>query len=300
MFRLAFAMSPAPRRLFKVFSAGIFALLLGLVAPCLAGPLRLGINNGLANDSQLQMNNAAQAIADLISRATGQQTFWAAHFDGSAKGGHREDFAFVKPPLLTAKLLAQGWQLVAVARDSIGFGTDLIAPACPGKPGQVQLGGSSLSVLGLPANRPAVCVPISQVWKSPAVVLLSPKAGSPVDRVAHQMWRKHGPLPTVVHVDTQNAVAGLMRDMGVKAVGVVTPLVSHRWVAEGGVILAHEPMPFWAMLAAPDTPASLVDKVRGALLSDASAEVDARLKIAGWQLGSAGEYAAFAQSLQAR
>lgn len=288
---------PAPGRAALLICASMLC-----AASAAAAPLRMGVNNGLANATQVAMDNASQALADVVSNATGQKVLWSAHFTVKTAqdkpGTVSDDFAFVKPPVLTAKLLAQGWQLVAVAQDTIGFGTDLIAPACPGKPGEVQIGGPGLSVLQLPTNIPETCMPVAKVWTAPNAVLLSPAAGSPVDRMAIKMWKRHAPtLPQVVHVKTQNAVTGLMQEMGVKAVGVVTPLVSKQWVAHGGVLLDHEPMPFWAMIAAPDTPPALVAKVRAALLSPASAEANKALHIPGWETGDPATYAAFLKKL---
>ncbi len=270
-----------------------------------AAPLMLGVQNGLANESQLAMDNAAQALADLIGGTAGRSVLWKAHFTAKdavpSPAETRYDFAFVKPPNLVALLLAKGWTLVATAKDPFGFGTDFIAQPCPGHPGQVLLGGPSMAILNVAELGPARCVAVDKVWTATDAVLLVPAKGSLVDKMATRLWREHGAaMPRVVHVDTQNAVTGLMRDMHVSAIGVVTPLVSKPWVANGGVLLQHAPMPFWAMLAAPGTSPDLIAKVRAALTGPAAAHADKALHIPGWQAGDAKPYLAFQQWLEAK
>ena len=268
--------------------------------------LLLGVQNGLANENQVAMDNAAQTLADVIGAAAGRKVIWEAHFSAKdaapqTSGSSHYDFAFVKPPNLTALLLTKGWKLVATAKDPVGFGTDLIAQPCPGKPGQVLLGGPGLSILGLSEAQPATCATSATVWNSPAAVLLIPAKGSLVDKMASKLWLQHASaLPKIVHVGTQNAVTGLMQDMHAPAIGVVTPLVSKKWVAGGGVLLQHQPMPFWAVLAAPDTPPDMVGKVGAALLSPAADRANKALHIPGWNAGDPKPYIAFLQWLNAK
>ena len=270
-----------------------------------AAPLMLGVQNGLANESQIAMDNAAQTLADVVGSATGRNVLWKAHFTAKdatpSAGDSRYDFAFVKPPNLTALLLTKGWTLVTAAQDPMGFGTDLVAQPCRGSPGEVLLGGPALSILNVSDLDAAQCVPAAKVWTAPNAVLLVPAKGSLIDKMAVRLWREHSPaMPRIVHVDTQNAVTGLMREMHVPVVGAVTPLVSKQWVAGGGVLLQHAPMPFWAMLAAPGTPPDLSDKVRAALTGPAAARANKALHVPGWVAGDAKAYLAFQRWLDAK
>ena len=265
----------------------------------------LGLNFGLAVADQQSQYVAAQGLATLLGDAVHLKVIWESGFN-LAKAGPSGDagvpsfgFAFVKPPNLTAALLAKGWHLVAEGEDTIHFGADLIASACPGQPGKVLLGGSSLSILGLASVPPQACVPPDEVWQSPSAVMLSPKEGSLVDLIAQKIWREHGATPKhIARVQTQNAVIGLMRDMHVTAVGVVTPVVAKAWSARGGIVLAHRPMPFWALVAAPEVPPQEIEQVRSALMSPTAAPVNKALHIPGWKVGDPKVYADFLKWLK--
>lgn len=269
--------------------------------PAPAAEVVLGINNGLLYGNQMEVQSIGVPFADLLGKATGQKMIWDGSFDAKTAqaGGSSFQFAFVKPPGLTAQLLAKGWHLVAVAKDPIGFGTDLIALPCPGKPGEIALGGQSLAVLGLPKQIPATCVPVAQVWTSPSAVMLSAQ-NSLVEHVARKMWKEHNAnaAPIQAQVKSQDAVVGLMEQMHTAVVGAVTPVFSRQWIARGGVLLQHQPMPFWALIAAPNTPAGQIDAARAALM-DASAErLNRTLKITGWEAGSPKAYADFLKWLR--
>lgn len=261
-----------------------------------AGPTQvLRVQNGLVQENEVALANGAQALADVISRASGRRTLWMAHDAlGAAVVQQQADYSFVKPPSASAKMLAKGWQLVAVALAPQGFGVDFIAQPCPGHPGSVLLGGPTLTTLGVSTSTPATCVPVSQVWTSPAAVLLAPAKGSLVDKVAGKLWRMHASkLPPTVHVQYQNAVTDFMQLTHAAVVGVVTPLVSAQWRAHGGVVLAHQEMPFWTVLAAPGVPPEQVAKVRAALLSPDAAAMNRALHVAGWKAGDPQVYADF-------
>ena len=260
-----------------------------------AAPLLLQVRNGLVQENEVALSNGAQALADTIDRATGRRTLWVAHDAlGPTLARQQPDYAFVKPPSISARLLAKGWQLVAVALPPHGFGVDFIAQPCPGHAGQVLLGGPTLSTLGVAASAPASCVPAGQVWNSPAAVLLAPARGSLVDKVAAKLWRMHGrALPRTVHVQYQNAVTDFMQLSHAAVVGAVTPLVSAQWRAHGGVVLAHQEMPFWTLLAAPGVAPDQVAKVRAALLAPDSQAMNRTLHVAGWKPGDPQVYADF-------
>lgn len=292
--------------------AALLALSCGMLSPAIAAPsatvtvksapLILGINNGLLYGNQIEIESIGIPFAELLEKTTGQKVTWNGAFDaktaGSSKPGESFDFAFVKSPLLTAELLPKGWHLVAVARDPVGFGTDLIAQACPGKPGQVALGGESLAILALNKQIPATCVPADKVWSSASAVLLSVETGL-VEQVGKKMWKAHSAsLPELAQVRSQNAVVGLMQDMHVAVIGAVTPVFSKKWVASGGMLLQHQPMPFWAVVAAPGTSPDQINAVRAALTSSASDRLDRVLKIPGWEVGSPKTYADFLQWLK--
>lgn len=265
----------------------------------------LGLNLGLAVGNQQDQFVVAQKLAALIGKAAQRKIIWETGFNlaklktAGSNGALPFSFAFVKPPNLTAALLAKGWRLVAVGQNTLHFGTDLIAQSCPGQPGKVLLGGSSLSILGMNALPAQVCVSPAQVWQSPSAVMLAPQQGSLVDLVAQKIWREHGGLPRhISRVNTQNAVIGLMRDLHVAAVGVVTPVVSKAWADQGGIVLAHQPMPFWALMAAPDVPVQQIEAVRSALLGGSASEVNRALHIPGWEVGDAKPYADFLKWLK--
>ncbi|MGE0072360.1 MAG: hypothetical protein AB7S55_04790 [Thiomonas sp.] len=263
-----------------------------------AEPLLMGFQFGLAAENQQSLHVIGQTLSELVGSSLNRKVIWTADFTlraaQSTLGGKPYAFAFVKPPNLTASLLAKGWQLVVSGKDTLHFGTDLIAQPCPQQRGKILVGGSTMSILGLPPTMPQRCIDPAEVWTSASAVLLAPQAGSLVDQVAQKLWREHSPrLPAIVHVKTQNAVTGLMRDMHVAAIGVVTPVVSKQWLAEGGVLLQHQPMPMWAVLAAPDVPAETVSKVRAALLGPESAQANKALGLAGWEVGSPRAYADF-------
>lgn len=294
------------------FGAALLALCCGLSHPAIAAPstraaaksapLTLGINNGLLYGNQMEIQSIGIPFAELLDKATGQRATWNGDFNAktaqSATPGEAFDFAFIKPPALTAQLLAKGWHLVAVAKDPIGFGTDLIAQPCPGKPGQVALGGQSLAILALNKQISATCVPADKVWSSPSAVLLSVE-NSLVEHVGQKMWKEHSAVPPrLAQVQSQDAVVGLMRDMHVAVVGAVTPVFSKKWVASGGVLLQHQPMPFWAVLAAPDTSSDQIAAVRSALMGGASERLNRTLKIPGWEAGSPKAYADFLKWLK--
>ena len=295
---------------FRFFSCLVFAALLGPAGAARAATAHapsnwvLGIQNGLVQENAVAVDNASQSLADFIGNATGHRVIWEGHFTaelaGSAAQGQAYDFAFVKPANLTAALLSKGWRLVAVAKSPVEFGTDLIAQPCPGKPGQVLLGGPTLAVLGVEQNIPQTCVPPSGVWSSPAAIILAPAKGSLVDKVAQKIWREHAAaMPGhYAYAKYQNAVTGFMQSTHVAVIGAVTPIFSRIWRAQGGVVLAHQSMPFWALLAAPRVPAASIRSVRTALLSTQSESVDKALHIPGWEAGSPEPYAAFMQWLR--
>ncbi len=295
--RRAFAVCLPWRRCLR----GLSALALGATLQVAgAAPLLLRVQNGLVQENEVAMANGAQALANTIGRASGQRTLWVAHDAlGPALVRQPADYAFVKPPGMSARLLAKGWQLVAVALPPHGFGVDFIAQPCPGHAGSVLLGGPSLSTLGVRSAAAAQCVPPNRVWKAAGAVLLAPAKGSLVDRVAAKIWRMHADrLPPTVHVQYQNAVTDFMRLTHAAVVGVVTPLVSAQWRAAGGVVLAHQDMPFWTLLAAPGVAPAQVDKVRAALLAPDAGEMDRALRVAGWKPGDAQVYADFLRWLK--
>ncbi len=271
-----------------------------------AAPLLLGIQNGLVQENAVKMDNTAQALADLIGSAAGRKAIWEAHFTAKqvppSPQGQPYDFVFSKPANLTALLLSKGWQLVAVAKSPVEFGTDFIAQPCPGKPGEALLGGPTLTTLGVAQNIPQTCVKPADVWTSPAALVLAPAKGSLVDQMAQKMWRERsgGKPGHFIYAHYQNAVTDFMQFTHAAVIGTVTPIWSKKWKAHGGLILAHQPMPFWAMLAAPGIPVATVDKVRASLLAAGSAGVDRMLNIPGWEAGDPKPYAALMQWLHAK
>ncbi len=267
-----------------------------------AGSQLLRVQNGLVQENEVAVANGAQALADAITHATGKRTLWVAHDAvGSALAAQAADYAFVKPPSASAKLLAKGWHLVAVAQAPQGFGVDFIAQPCPGHAAEVLLGGPTLSTLGVAASGPAKCVSLREVWSAPDAVLLAPAKGSVVDKVAAKLWLQHASkLPPTVHVQYQNAVTDFMQVTHAAVIGVVTPLVSAKWRAAGGVVLAHQEMPFWTVLAAPSVGADQVARVRAALLAPQARSLDRVLHVAGWVAGDPQTYADFVHWLAAR
>jgi hypothetical protein len=286
-------------------AAATQANVLAATAPA-AAPMLLGIQNGLVKENPLKTDNMFQALADLVGTAAGRKVIWEANFTAKQAApspqGLAYDFVFSKPPNLTALLLSKGWQLVAVAKSPVEFGTDFIAQACPGKPGEVLLGGPSLSLLGIAQNIPQTCVKPADVWTSPAAVVLAPAKGSLVDQMAQKMWRERsgGKPGQFVYTRYQNAVTDFMQFTHTAVIGAVTPLVSKKWKADGGMVLAHQPMPFWAVLAAPATSAATVDRVRASLLGSGSSGVNKMLNIPGWEAGDPKPYAALMQWLRAK
>ncbi|SCC91970.1 conserved exported hypothetical protein [Thiomonas sp. X19] len=290
----------------------LFSMLLGLAPAAHAAPaptsptLMLGIQNGLVQENAVALGNTAQELADVIGAAAGRKVIWEANYSKADAGkqaseGSHFDFVFSKPPNLSAALLSKGWQLVATAKSPVEFGTDFIAQPCPGKPGEVLLGGPTLAILGVERVPPATCVAAADAWKSPAALLLTPTKGSLVDKVATKLWlQRAGTPPKVIYVAYQNAVTGFMQTTHAAVIGAVTPLVSKKWKAEGGIVLAHQSMPFWALLAAPGTPAATVDKVRAAMLGNPSQRLNEMLHIPGWEAGSPKPYAEFMQWLKAK
>ena len=272
-------------------------------APAAGGATQLlRVQNGLVQENEVAVANGAQALADVISHATGKRTLWMAHDAvGATLAAQPADYAFVKPPSASAKLLAKGWHLVAVAQAPHGFGVDFIAQPCPGHAAEVLLGGPTLSTLGVATDAPAKCVSLRDVWTQPGAVLLAPAKGSLVDKVAAKLWLQHASkLPPTVHVQYQNAVTDFMRVTHAAVIGVVTPLVSAQWRATGGVVLAHQEMPFWTVLAAPSVGADQVSKVRAALLAPDARSMDRALHVAGWVAGDPQVYADFMHWLAAR
>lgn len=296
---------PSPLRLAAAGLLALASVCVPGVAPALAArapaaastaaPQLLRVQNGLVQENEVAVANGAQALADAITRATGRRTLWVAHDAiGSALAAQPADYAFVKPPSASAKLLAKGWQLVAVAVPPLGFGVDFIAQPCPGQAAAVLLGGPTLSTLGVATDAAARCVPVRDVWNAPMAVLLAPAKGSLVDKVAAKLWLQHASkLPPTVHVQYQNAVTDFMQVTHAAVIGVVTPLVSAKWRAGGGVVLAHQEMPFWTVLAAPTVAPEQVDKVRSALLSADAKPMDHALHVAGWVAGDPQVYADF-------
>ncbi len=284
---------------------GLLSLATALLMPAQAAPVPaatapgapqlLRVQNGLVQENEVALADGAQRLADTIGRATGRRTLWVAHDAlGPALAAQPAAWAFVKPPSISAKLQAKGWQLVAVALPPHGFGTDFIAQPCPGHADSVLLGGPTLSTLGIAGSGLASCVAVRDVWNSPAAVLLAPAKGSLVDKVAAKMWLMHAPkLPPTVHVQYQNAVTDFMQVTHAAVIGVVTPLVSAQWRAHGGLVLAHQQMPFWTVLAAPGVPASQVAKVRAALMAPDAQPLDRALHVAGWEAGNPQVYADF-------
>ena len=300
------------RRAVAFFGAVCFALCLGVSGSANAAPnpanktapateMVLGINNGLLYGNQMEIQSVGVPFAELLGKATGQKVIWDGSFDAKSAqtSSSRFAFAFVKPPGLTAQMLAKGWHLVAVAKDPVGFGTDLIAMPCPGKPGEIALGGQSLAVLGLRTQVPATCVPAAQAWTSPSAVMLSVE-NSLVEHVGKKMWMEHNGkgAPLAAQVKSQDAVVGLMEQMHTAVVGAVTPVFSKQWIAKGGVLLQHQPMPFWALIAAPGTPPEQVDAARAALTSASAERLNRTLKITGWEAGSPKTYADFMKWLR--
>ena len=294
---------------FGLLLVAVFALAAqpgtAMAAPAGAN-LTLGIENGLVQESAVEVGTTAQSLADLIGNATGRKVIWEARYSTAAAnhgaGGQGFDFMFSKPANLTATLLAKGWHLVAVAKLPIEFGTDFIAQPCPGKSGEALLGGPTLAVLGVQDAPAATCVPVAQIWKSPSAILLTPAKGSLIDKVASKLWLEHAStLPRIVHVEYQNAITGFMQTTRAAVIGAVTPMVSKTWKAEGGVVLAHQALPFWALLAAPGTSPDAVDKVRAALVATGrDSFLNKSLHIDGWENGNPKTYAELLRWLDAK
>lgn len=295
------------RGLLKAALVALLSLPVVAMAASTGGNLSLGIQNGLVQENAVEVSSSAQGLADLIGGATGRKVIWEARYSAGdanqgAQSGPSYDFMFSKPPNLTAILLSKGWHLVAVAKPHVEFGTDFIAQPCPGKPGEVLLGGPTLAVLGVDHAPEATCVPADAIWKSPSAILLTPAKDSLVDKVAAKIWLQHSnTLPRVIHVQYQNAVTGFMQTTHAAVIGAVTPMVSKTWKAEGGVVLAHQPMPFWALLAAPGTSTETVDKVRAALIaSGQDSFLSKGLHIRGWENGNPKAYAELIQWLRGK
>lgn len=213
----------------------------GAAAPA----LHLGLQMGLLGGSAAQTFALGQYLGDILGGALNRPVTWVVQTPQQTRTTP-QPLMFIRPPDMTADLLAKGWKLVAVARGQAHFGVDLIASPCAGQPGKVQLGGSKTALLGVHTSLVPVCVDPSQVWTSPAAVLLTPQRGSLVERVARKMWHRHtAGAPVLAHAGTQEGVIGLMRDMHVPTVGVVTPTISGQWQAESGVVLV------WYQTASP-------------------------------------------------
>ncbi|MGC9163917.1 MAG: hypothetical protein ACP5F9_10290, partial [Thiomonas sp.] len=115
-----------------------------------------------------------------------------------------------------------------------------------------------------------------------------------------KMWKAHnGKGPQLqARVQSQDAVVGLMEQMHTAVVGAVTPVFSRQWLSKGGVLLQHQPMPFWAVIAAPDTPAEQIAAVRAALMGTSAAPLNRVLRIKGWENGDPKRYADFLKWLK--
>ncbi|MBU6260879.1 MAG: hypothetical protein KGL18_15160 [Burkholderiales bacterium] len=295
----AAAVRPAPVRAGRGGPRGLarwLAPLLALVlAPMLAqgaaaapgATLRLGIHNGLLSASPIEVDAMGQSIANQLGRIAGRHVSYEVNYGSPAiarsllEPGHF-DLALTRPGNLTAALLAKGWRLLANGRDPTQ-GVNFIARACPGKPGQVQLGGATLQMVGVHNPPPETCVAVAEVWKSPAVRFLTAAKGSLVDLVTRRVVAEHGGVAAdVLNTDTQTTVPDFMSMMQVAIIGAVSPHVSGQWAQQGGVVVFHQPMPPLAILAAPGLAAETVAALRAGLADPGTAAVMGRaLGIAG-------------------
>ncbi|MDE2372318.1 MAG: hypothetical protein KGN16_25350, partial [Burkholderiales bacterium] len=249
--------------------------------------LRLGIHNGLLSAPAIEVDAMAQAVANQLGRISGRRVSYEVNYGGSAiarsllEPGHF-DLALTRPGNLTAALLAKGWQLLANGRDPTQ-GVNFIARACPDKPGQVQLGGAALQMLGVHNPPPETCVALPEVWKSPAVRFLTAAKGSLVDLVTRRVVADHGgEAAHVLNTDTQTTVPDFMSTMHVAIIGAVSPHVAGQWAQQGGIVVFHQAMPPLAILAAPGVPAETVATLRAGLAEPGTAAALGRtLGIAG-------------------
>jgi len=257
-------------------------------------PLHLGLQMGLFGGSSAQTFAIGHNLSDILGKALNRPALWMAQTPEQTRTAP-QTFLFIRPPDLTAALLAKGWKLIAVTKSDARFGADLIAQPCPAQHGNILLGGPKMALLGLQSTETPVCVAPQSVWTAPAAVLLTPKPGSLVERVALKLWRQHTPrLPQVAHPGTQGGVVGLMREMQIPAIGAVTPLIAQKWQAQGGIVLARvqTTLPLGALVAAPTVSDTDVAAVRTAFLNAPSNAVLAKtLQVTGWEAGQPQDYA---------
>jgi hypothetical protein len=309
----------APTAMISIVRVGCL-LALGLVmaisAPCRAAkpearpvtdaaPLRLGIHNGLITSNAVILNQRAQTAADWIGGVLHRKVTYQINYGTGAiaqsllSTGHF-DLALVRPANLTAQLLEKGWTLIAMAHQP-DQGVDFIGHSCPGKPGQVQIGGPSLALMGPVQPAPLVCVPASDVWKVPQARYLTAAKDSLIDQVTRHVVQAHGGnLRAVVNTSTQDAVADFLQTMHVAAIGSVTPVVAKTWVQRGGILIFHQSMPPMALLAAPHTSPEMISALRTAVLGAQDAAVFNRaLQIPGWAAPDPQAYLTFLKWLRA-
>lgn len=257
-------------------------------------PLHLGLQMGLFGGSSAQVFAFGQSLSNTLNSALKRPVIWAIQTAQQPQAASLS-FMFIRPPDMTAALLSKGWKLVAVTKGDAHFGVDLIAQPCPAQHGNILLGGPKMALLGLQSTGVPVCIDPRQAWTSPAAVLLTPKAGSLVERVAIKLWQQHNPrLPQMAHPGTQEGVVALMRDMQIPAIGAVTPLIARKWQAQGGMIVAQmqTTLPLGALVAAPTVSDTDVAAVRTAFLDAPSNAVLAKtLQVTGWETGQPQDFA---------
>lgn len=309
---------PIPKSLSRTVQRGLLMLgfMLLAAAPCSAAkpeahaaadaaPLRLGIHNGLINANAFTVDRHAQAASDWIGGVLHRKVIYQVNYgtgqitQALLRPG-AFDLAIVRPADLTAKLLQQGWTLIAMAHQS-GQGVDFIAQPCPDQPAKVLLGGSSLAMLGTGQSASRVCVPAAAAWTAPQARFLTAAKGSLIDQVTRKVVQDHGgQSQAVVNTSTLDVAAGFLQTMHVAAIGAVSPFVSKAWVKQGGVLIFHQPMPPLALLAAPGTSADTVTTLRAAVLdAQGSAALSRALQIPKWDAPDPQVYAAFIQWLHA-
>jgi hypothetical protein len=300
------ARTPVRRR----WMVGLLLIATGLAATSVHAdapqpPLHLGIHNGLVGSDSVDVNRMAQVVANLLGKTLARRVEFEVNYGSGAIGkrllepGHF-DLALVRPANLTAALLRQGWTLIANGQEP-GQGVDFIAQPCPGKPGQVLIGGASLLLLKIAEPPAQTCVAAAAIWKAPQARFLTAAKGSLVDLVTHRVVQDQGgSAAQVLNTGTQSTVPDFMTTMHAAIIGAVSPRVAAQWGQQGGVVVHHQPMPPLALLAAPQFPADAAAALRTALRDPGTAAaVNHALAISGWDAPDPQPYRAFMQWLQA-
>jgi len=121
--------------------------------------------------------------------------------------------------------------------------------------------------------------------------------GTFMEKAGMAELRDRNLVPDADHIQAakfQDAIEFIV-EKGFADVGMVSPIVAKNWVAKGGgVLFESRKMPFWSLIASPDTSKDDVEKIRAALVNmentDDGKKLMGKLGVKGFVPGNQQDY----------